>query len=105
VKNGWYVNWGEHVGYGHIQSCRNESSSITVVAINRNSIGGRVLGFVGDKTTRQWIEMGEGERKRVLELLQQILHETLLIHNSCRLLEEQTLLDIVRRQHNNIPRS
>jgi len=80
-----------------------ESSSITVVAINRNSVRGRVLGFVGDKTTREWIEMGEGERKRVFELLQQILHEMLLILESCRLAEEQTLLDIAHRQHGNIP--
>ena len=55
-----------------------ESGSITVVAINENSIEGRVMGLVGDKATSQRIEMEEGERKRVLELLQQVLYEIIV---------------------------
>jgi len=88
VKNGWGINWGEYVRYGDINSCMNESSSITVDAINEYGIRRRVFGFVGDKATRQWIEMGEGERKRMFELLQQILYEIMLINKGFRLLEE-----------------
>ena len=89
VKNGWHVNGGEYVRYGDVRSCIDESSSITVFAINGNRIRGRVMGLVGDKATSQRIEMEEGERKRVFELLQQILHEMVLINKSCcRLLEE-----------------
>ena len=46
------------------------------------------MGLVGDKATSQRIEMGEGERKRVFELLQQIFYEILLIDKCWRLLEE-----------------
>jgi len=88
VKNGWGVNWGEYVRYGDIKSCMSESNSITVVAINEYSIRRRVLGFVGDKATRQWIEMGEGERKRVFKFVQQILYEIMLMNKGFRLLEE-----------------
>ena len=85
VKNGWHVNGGEYVRYGDVRSCIDESSSITVFAINGNRIRGRVMGLVGDKATSQRIEMEEGERKRVFE----ILHEMMLINKSCcRLLEE-----------------
>ena len=45
MNNGWDINWGEYVRYSDIQSCIDESGSTSVVAIDKNSIRGRVLGF------------------------------------------------------------
>ena len=51
MNNGLDINWGEYVRYSDIQSCIDESGSTSVVAIDKNSIRGRVLGFLGDKLT------------------------------------------------------
>ena len=49
----------------------------------------RVLGFLGYKVTSQ-IDMKEGERKRVFELLHKILYEMMMVINKCwRLLKSK----------------
>ena len=47
MNNGWDINWGEYVRYSDIQSCIDESGSTSVVAIDKNSIRGRVVSLFG----------------------------------------------------------
>lgn len=104
----WDVGRGEYVGHGHVERGMDEPGPRAVGAVNEDGVERGVGPLEGGEAAGERVEVEEGGRERALELLQEGTDESgaveARVEAARREGEEEALLDVVDREHGEIPR-